>query len=57
MQLVLKIRRPRYKLEDNVIQKFKETGCDGVDWIKLAHDEFQWQAFVNMVMNFWNSIS
>jgi hypothetical protein len=28
-------------------------GIDGVNWIQLAQDRVQWQAFVNTVMNFW----
>jgi hypothetical protein len=31
-------------------QIYKEIGCEGVDWIKLAQDRLQWQALVNMVM-------
>jgi hypothetical protein len=29
----------------------KETGCDGVEWINLAQDRFQWQALEKMAMN------
>jgi hypothetical protein len=29
----------------------REVGIDGANWIQLAHDRFQWQAFVNTVMN------
>lgn len=29
-----------------------ETGCEDVDWIHLAQGMVQWQATVNMVMNF-----
>jgi hypothetical protein len=29
----------------------KEIGWEGVDWIHLAQDRDQWQAFVNIVMN------
>jgi hypothetical protein len=29
----------------------REIGIDGADWIQLAEDRFQWQAFVSMVMN------
>jgi hypothetical protein len=28
-----------------------EIGINGVNWIQLAQDRVQWQAFVNMVMN------
>jgi hypothetical protein len=24
-----------------------------MDWIQVAQDKIQWQAFVNMVMNLW----
>jgi len=30
--------------------KYKETGCEGVDWIQLAQDWVQWRAVVNTVM-------
>jgi hypothetical protein len=29
----------------------RETGIDGVNWIQLAQDRFQWRACVNTVMN------
>jgi hypothetical protein len=29
----------------------REIGINGVNWIRLAQDRIQWQAFVNMVMN------
>jgi hypothetical protein len=32
----------------NWISKIK---CDDVDWIHVAQDRVQWQAFVNTVMN------
>jgi hypothetical protein len=28
-----------------------ELGIDGANWIRLAQDRVQWQAFVNTVMN------
>jgi hypothetical protein len=31
-------RRPSYRREDNVKRYIKETGCEDVDWIKLAQD-------------------
>jgi hypothetical protein len=30
--------------------KKKETGWNGVDWIRLAEDRDQWQALVDMVI-------
>jgi hypothetical protein len=29
----------------------REIGIDGGNWIRLAQDRVQWQAFVNTVMN------
>jgi hypothetical protein len=29
----------------------REIGMDGVNWIQLAQDRVQWQAFVNVAMN------
>jgi hypothetical protein len=28
-----------------------EIGMDGMDWIDLAQDRYQWGTFVNTVMN------
>jgi hypothetical protein len=36
--------RPRHRWEE-------ELGIDGANWIWLAQDRVQWQAFMNMVMN------
>jgi hypothetical protein len=30
--------RNRRRWEDNIIMDLKETGCEGVYWIQLAHD-------------------
>jgi hypothetical protein len=30
----------------------REIGIDRANWIQLAQDRIQWQACVNMVMNF-----
>jgi hypothetical protein len=43
------LRRWKHRWEDNI----KETGIDGVNWIWLAQDRVQWQAFVNMGMIHW----
>jgi hypothetical protein len=29
----------------------RETGLEGVDWIRLAQDRGRWQAVVSVVMN------
>jgi len=31
----------------------RELGIEGANWIQLAEDRVQWQAFVNTVMNLW----
>jgi hypothetical protein len=31
----------------------RETGFEGLDWINMAQDRDQWQALVNVVLNFW----
>jgi hypothetical protein len=43
--------RPRCRWEDNIKMDLKEIGIDGANWIQLAQDRVQWQAFVNTVMN------
>jgi hypothetical protein len=45
--------RPRCRWEDNIKMDLRETGIDGVNWIRLPQDRAQWQAFVNTVMNLW----
>jgi hypothetical protein len=45
--------RSRCRWEDNIKLDFREIGFDGANWIQLAQDKVQWQAFVNMVMNLW----
>jgi hypothetical protein len=43
--------RPRRRWEENIKMGLRETGIDGVNWIRLAQDSDQWRAFVNTVMN------
>jgi hypothetical protein len=31
----------------------RKIGIDEANWIWLAQDRVQWQAFANMVMNLW----
>jgi hypothetical protein len=43
--------RPRHRWEENIKMDLREMGIDRVNWIWLAQDWVQWQAFVNTVMN------
>jgi hypothetical protein len=43
--------RPRRRWKDNIKMDLREIGIDGANWIQLAQDRDQWQAFVNTVMN------
>jgi hypothetical protein len=43
--------RPRRRWEDNIKRDLREIGIDGANWIRLAQDRVQWQAFVDTVMN------
>jgi hypothetical protein len=45
------LRRSRCMWKDNIKMDLRETGIDGANWIQLAQDRVQWQAFVSMVMN------
>jgi hypothetical protein len=45
--------RPRHRWEDSIKLDLREIGINGANWIQLAQDRVQWQAFVNMVMNLW----
>lgn len=38
-------------LEDNIKIDLTDIGCEGVGWILLAQDKFQWQVITNVVMN------
>jgi hypothetical protein len=43
--------RPRRRWEDNIKLDLREIGIDEANWVQLAQDRVQWQAFVNTVMN------
>jgi hypothetical protein len=43
--------RPRHRSVGNIKMDLREIGWDGMDWIYLAQDRYQWRALVNMVMN------
>jgi hypothetical protein len=45
------LERPRRRWEDNINMDLREIGIDGANWIQLAWDRVQWQAFVSTVMN------
>jgi hypothetical protein len=43
--------RPRCRWVDNIKMDLREIGCDGMEWIDMAHDRDQWRALVNTVLN------
>jgi hypothetical protein len=43
--------RPRHRWEENIKLDLGETGIDGANWIHLAQDRVQLQAFVNTMLN------
>jgi hypothetical protein len=43
--------RTRRRWEDNIELHLREIGIDGANWIQLAEDRVQWQAFVKTAMN------
>jgi transposase len=45
--------RPRRRWKDNIKMDLRDIGIDGANWIQLAQDRVQWQAFMNTVMNLW----
>ena len=45
--------RPRHRWEDNIKIDLREVGCDPGEWIDLAEDRGQWQAYIRAVMNLW----
>jgi hypothetical protein len=45
------LERSRHKWEGNIKVDLRDIGIDGVNWIQLAQDMVQWQAFVNTVLN------
>jgi hypothetical protein len=45
--------RPRHRWEYNIKMDLRELVIHGANWIQLAQDRVQWQAFVNVVMNLW----
>ena len=43
--------RPRRRWEYNIKMDLREVGCDPGEWIDLAEDRDQWQAYVRTIMN------
>jgi hypothetical protein len=43
--------KPRRRWEDNIKMDLREIGIDGANWIQLAQDMVQWQAFMDTVTN------
>jgi hypothetical protein len=43
--------RRRHRWEDNIKMDLQEVGCEGMDWIKLAHNRDRRWALVNLVIN------
>jgi hypothetical protein len=43
--------RPRRRWKDGIRMYLRETGLEGVDWIRLAQDRDRWRAVVSAVMN------
>ena len=43
--------RPRHRQEDNINMDLQKMGCEGMEWIELAHNRDRWQALVNVVTN------
>jgi hypothetical protein len=39
--------------KDKIRTGLKETGWEGMEWIHMVLDRYQWRALVNTVMNFW----
>jgi hypothetical protein len=37
---------------DNIKMHFERTGCEGVNWIYLAQDRYQYPDLVSMVLQF-----
>jgi hypothetical protein len=43
--------RPRRRWENNIKIDLRETGIDGMNWIRLSQDRVRWRTFVSMFMN------
>jgi hypothetical protein len=45
------LRRPRRRLEDNIIMDLQEVRCGVMDWSDMARDRDRWRAVVSAVMD------
>jgi hypothetical protein len=43
--------RPRHRWVDNIKIDLREIEWDGMDWIDVAQDGYQWRALMNTVIN------
>jgi hypothetical protein len=43
--------RPRCRWVNNIKKDLIKKAWNGMDWIDLAQDRYQWRALVNTVMN------
>jgi len=46
-----RLGRRSYRREDNIKIDLREIGWEGVEWIHLAQDKYQWLNVLNAVMN------
>jgi hypothetical protein len=44
-------QKKRDHWEDNIKMALREIGRDGVDWIDMAQDRYQWKALENTLLN------
>jgi hypothetical protein len=49
------LERPRRRWQYNIQIDHREIGLEGVDSIHLAQGSYRWRAFVNTVMNLWDT--
>jgi hypothetical protein len=43
--------RPKRKWVDSIKMDLREIGWDGMHWIDLAQNRYQWKALLNVAMN------